>query len=90
MAAALFDNDHIPPESLLPAGYTFRSLRRDDFSKGHLDVLGDLAYIGPVTEEQWTDRFDDLRSCPGTYFILVIVKEDRIVGTGTLVVERKL
>lgn len=85
-------------QSLLPDGYTFRTLRRSDYKLGHLDVLADLAHIGDISEEEWTERFDFLAKCEGTYFVLVIVEagddenreEKRIVGTGTLLVERKL
>ncbi|TVY54734.1 Glucosamine 6-phosphate N-acetyltransferase [Lachnellula cervina] len=84
-------------QSLLPDGYTFRTLRRSDYKLGHLDVLADLAHIGDISEEEWTERFDFLAKCEGTYFVLVIVEagddenreEKRIVGTGTLLVERK-
>ncbi|TVY36763.1 Glucosamine 6-phosphate N-acetyltransferase [Lachnellula occidentalis] len=83
-------------QSLLPTGYTFRSLRRSDYKLGHLDVLADLAHIGDISEAEWTERFDYLAKCEGTYLVLVIVEagddeheEKRIVGTGTLVVERK-
>jgi glucosamine-phosphate N-acetyltransferase len=93
----LFSTSLIPSsiQSLLPTGYTFRSLCRSDYNKGHLDVLGDLAHIGDISEEAWIERFDFMAKCQGTYYVLVIEKtkdgeETRIVGTGTLVVERKL
>ena len=78
------------PSSKLPGGYSFRSLQRDDFKNGHLEPLQDLAFIGQILEEQWIQRFDFMRACPNTYFVLVIVNDGRIVGTGTLVAERKL
>lgn len=79
-----------PP--LLPPGYTFRPLQNNDFHNGHLEPLRDLAFIGTITEEAWRQRFEYMASCPETYFVVVIVAEEtgRIVGTGTLVVERKL
>jgi len=93
----LFSTSIIPNElqEALPAGYTFRSLRRSDYRKGHLDVLADLAHIGDISEEQWTERFDHMAKCQGTYYVLVIEDANRegdkkIVGTGTLVVEKKL
>jgi len=93
----LFSTSLIPSsiQSLLPTGYTFRSLCRSDYKKGHLDVLGDLAHIGDISEEAWTERFDFMAKCQGTYYVLVIEEtkgegEKRIVGTGTLVVEKKL
>jgi glucosamine-phosphate N-acetyltransferase len=88
------------PESLisskvkeaLPEGFRCRPLQRSDFKHGHLDVLGDLAHIGGITEEMWIERYDAMKRSNGTYFVAVIVdeKRDKIVGTGTLIVEKKL
>jgi glucosamine-phosphate N-acetyltransferase len=92
----LFSTGLISPKVLaaLPAGYSCRPLQRSDFKEGHLDAIQDLAYVGDITEEQWTERFDLMSKCPGTYYVVVIVdnnrKDGRIVGTGTLVVEKKL
>lgn len=90
MATPLFEVGLVPTASALPDGYSFRPLKRDDFANGHLEVLRDLAYIGSISQDQWTERFDYMKACPNTYYVLVIVKEDTIVGTGTLVAERKL
>ena len=92
----LFSSELISPAVLaaLPKGYTARPLQRTDFKEGHLDVIRDLAYVGDITEEQWVERFDLMHKCTGTYYILVIVDQNReggkIVGTGTLMVENKL
>lgn len=92
----LFSTNLISPkvQAALPKGYTCRPLRRSDFKEGHLDVIRDLAYVGDITEEQWTERYDLMSKCSGTYYVVVIVDENReagkIVGTGTLVVEKKL
>lgn len=90
MATSIFPQSLIPSKTQLPEGYTFRPLQRDDYHNGHLEVLKDLAFIGSISEEQWTDRFDHMAACRNTYFVLVIVKNDRIVGSGTLVAEKKL
>ncbi len=79
----------------IPEGFACRPLQRSDFKHGHLEVLSDLAHVGAITEEQWTERFDDMRKSNGTYFIVVIVDErsvteQKIIGTGTLVIEKKL
>ncbi|KAJ8071252.1 hypothetical protein OCU04_001586 [Sclerotinia nivalis] len=92
---SLFSNDLISEEcqNSLPEGYKFRALQRSDFHNGYLGVLRDLAYVGPITEEQWQERFDAMKKCENTYYVLVIVKEggdeEVIMGTGTLVVEMK-
>jgi glucosamine-phosphate N-acetyltransferase len=86
----LFPEDLVPSEIKLPDGYSFRPLERADFGKGHLDPLKDLAHLGEITEQSWTERFDFMTARDGTYYILVITKDDKIVGTGTLMVEKKL
>jgi glucosamine-phosphate N-acetyltransferase len=95
-ATSLFSTDLVSPKvkAALPEGYTLRPLQRSDFQKGHLDVLRDLAHVGDITEKQWTERFDWMLACNGSYYVLVIVDENRdggkIVGTGTLIIEKKL
>ena len=71
-----------------------RPLRRADYKNGHLDPLRDLAWLGEISEADWTERFDLMYSCNGTYYVLVIVQKtdsgEKIVGTGTLLIEKKL
>jgi glucosamine-phosphate N-acetyltransferase len=92
----LFSADLISPaaQAALPKGYIACPIQRTDFKEGHLDVIRDLAYVGDITEEMWIERYDLMSNCKGTYYIVVIVDQNReggkIVGTGTLVVERKL
>ena len=94
---SLFSNDFISLKVLetLPEGYICRPLQRGDFKLGHLDVLRGLTHVGEITEAEWTDRFDALKASNGTYYVVVLVQkegdvEKRVVGTGTLVVEKKL
>jgi len=96
MADSLFPSSLVKPEiqQSLPEGFAFRPLRRNDYKNGHLDVLRDLAYIGEISEGQWTEQFDLMSKCTGTYYVLVIVEtsgpgEGKIIGTGTLMVEKK-
>jgi glucosamine-phosphate N-acetyltransferase len=95
--APLFSPSLMPSsiDLAIPEGFACRPLQRSDFKHGHLEVLSDLAHVGAITEEQWTERFDDMRKSNGTYFIVVIVDErsvteQKIIGTGTLVIEKKL
>jgi glucosamine-phosphate N-acetyltransferase len=93
-------SQYLFPESLvssksqedLPEGFLFRPLERNDFNKGHLDVLADLAWMGTITEADWLGRFDLMNKLSGTYYVLVIVDKstEKVVGTGTLFVEKKL
>lgn len=74
----------------LPDGYSMRPLQRGDFSKGFLDVLRVLTTVGDVSESDFEKRFDEMKSGSG-YHVLVILNEKKdIVGTGALIVERKL
>ncbi|CAG8950194.1 hypothetical protein HYFRA_00008431 [Hymenoscyphus fraxineus] len=77
--------------SSLPAGFKIRPLERNDYAKGFLECLKVLTHIGNVTEEQFHERYDWMDTqAKGGYYILVIEnEEERIVGTGVLLVERK-
>lgn len=74
----------------LPASYTIRSLRKDDFSKGYLDCLKVLTHVGDLTVEEWNERYDEMAESKGTYYLLAVEHEGRVVGTGSLIVEKKL
>ncbi|XP_071961906.1 glucosamine 6-phosphate N-acetyltransferase-like [Antedon mediterranea] len=75
-----------PGESLI-----MRPLSATDYQKGFLDLLRQLTSVGEVTEEQFIEQFEHMRSCKNTYYIIVIedVSTGRIVACGTLIVERK-
>jgi hypothetical protein len=94
MADFIFDPAVISPETkaLYPEGYTMRPLARDDYHRGFLKCLQDLTWTGEITEEQFNERFDWQKAHgQGWYYCVVIVDAtDRIVGTGTVVVEKKL
>jgi len=92
-ADTLFSPSLISPNvvSALPEGYTIRPLQRADFSSGFLDVLRVLTHVGDVTQQEFEKRFDEMKAGAGGYHILVILDaEQKIVGTGALIVERKL
>lgn len=91
----LFDNSLISPaiQSLLPEHYTIRPLRQSDYSIGFLDCLRVLTTVGDITEAAWDERYKWMSTQgAGGYYILVIEDESKnqIVGTGALIVERKL
>ncbi|KAI9841247.1 MAG: Glucosamine-phosphate N-acetyltransferase-like protein [Sclerophora amabilis] len=89
--APLFSPDLISPSvaSSLPTNYTLRPLQEDDFHAGFLDVLRVLTRVGDVSEAQWTERYRWMTQRNGEYFVLVVWDGSRVVGAGTLVVERK-
>ncbi|KAJ5946013.1 Acyl-CoA N-acyltransferase [Penicillium verhagenii] len=88
----LFPSSLISPEviSLLPTDYTIRPLRRSDYQRGYLDVLRVLTTVGEISEEQWDERFEWIKSRNDEYYMMVVCDgADRVVGTGSLIVERK-
>lgn len=95
----LFSPSLISPEvtSALPEGYTARPLQASDYHAGFLDVLRVLTTVGDVTEQEFANRFEDMKAPAGLgrgaggYHVLVILDgEKKIVGTGALIVEKKL
>lgn len=98
----LFSPHLISPTVLaaLPEGYTCRPLRKSDYHSGFLDVLRVLTTVGDISEEAWNERYEWMSKRNDEYFLMVIVDTARetqeekgkggIVGTGCLVVERKL
>lgn len=88
----LFSASLISPEilSILPEGYTARPLRRSDFHLGYLDVLRVLTTVGDISESMWNERYDYLYKRNDEYYMIVICDgAGKIVGTGSLIVERK-
>lgn len=89
----LFDASLISPEVVasLPESYTIRPLDRGDYARGFLDCLRVLSDVGDVTEEQFQERFDWMKTQGrGVHYHIVIEHENRVVGTGAVIVERKL
>lgn len=89
----LFSASLISPQVIaaLPDGYTIRPLQRNDYDNSFLDVLRVLTHVGDITRQEYERRFDEMKAGKGGNHILVILDgEGKIVGTGALVVERKL
>lgn len=79
----------------LPAGFTIRPLVRDDHARGFYECLKVLTWVGGDGDGQpsaaeFRTRFDEMAAAAGTYYFLVIEWEGCVVGTGELVVEKKL
>jgi glucosamine-phosphate N-acetyltransferase len=88
----LFPSTLISPEVIaeLPENYTIRPLRRSDYNRGYLDVLRVLTTVGDISEDDWNKRYAWITSRNDEYYMLVVCDgEDRVVGTGSLIVERK-
>jgi glucosamine-phosphate N-acetyltransferase len=89
----LFSPDLISAEvaASLPSNYIFRPLQKSDYSRGFLDVLRVLTTVGDITEEQFNERYDWMNNKGGgSYYLLIIDDGEKIVGTGALIVEKKL
>jgi glucosamine-phosphate N-acetyltransferase len=90
---SLFSSDLLSPavSEALPQGYKIRSLRRTDYDTGFLDCLRVLTTVGDISQSQWEEQYDWFKKRDGGYYMLVVEDDkDRVVGCGTLVVERKL
>lgn len=89
----MFSQELISSEvsKLLPPDLTIRPLASTDYTRGHLDVLTVLSVVNDLGEEAWVNQFQAMRAVPGAYYSLVIVDNasDRIVGVGTVFIERK-
>lgn len=75
-----------PGENLI-----LRPLSLGDYDLGFLNILSQLTKIGDVSKEQFIERFTRMKSCPGTYYVMVIEDTERgqVIGSATLVVEQK-
>ncbi|ORY46488.1 hypothetical protein BCR33DRAFT_715554 [Rhizoclosmatium globosum] len=90
---ALFSDSLISPEvaKQIKEGYTIRPLHGGDYEKGFLDTLGSLTSVGPVSKQQFTERFNYIKARNDTYFTIVVedLKSGKIIGAGSIIVERK-
>ena len=49
-----------------------------------------LTWVGDYAEADFLEQYDEMARSNGTYYYLVLEHGGRIVGTGALVVEKKL
>ncbi|KAG6175926.1 hypothetical protein E4U27_005681 [Claviceps purpurea] len=90
--APLFPPSLISPDvtASMPAGYIIRPLEKNDYHKGFLACLQELTWTGDQTADEFAARYDEMdTNGAGPYYYLVIEHEDRIVGTGAIVIEKK-
>ena len=94
---SLFPASLISPAvaAALPEAYTIRPLQRGDYAAGFLDVLRVLTTVGEVPQADFEARFDEMkqtggRGAVGTHVLVILDGEGKVVGTGALLVERKL
>lgn len=88
-----FDASVIPQtvHQSVPDDLVLRPLASTDYSRGHLDVLAVLTTTPDVGEDAWRAQFQAMLSLKDTYYPIVLVSKqtDKVVATGTLLVERK-
>lgn len=54
-------------------------------------MLRVLTTVGDISEQEWAQEYDERTKIPDTYYTLVVCDgEGKVVGTGSLVKERKL
>lgn len=93
LSGPLFSPDLIGTDVVtsFPEGYTVRPLERGDYAKGFLDCLGVLSDVGDVSQDRFEERFDWMKTQgQGVHYHVAIEHENRVVGTGAIIVERKL
>lgn len=71
--------------------FKVRPLYQSDYEKGYINLLSQLTTVGDISFEQFSARFNAMKSCPDTYYITVIedLKTKQVIGTATLVIEQK-
>ena len=75
----------------VPDGYTLRPLQRDDHTRGFLECLSDLTWIGEYGEEEFYEQYDWLATKGKDWYYNVVIDDGtRIAATATMIVERKL
>ncbi|XP_076441691.1 putative glucosamine 6-phosphate N-acetyltransferase [Babylonia areolata] len=72
-------------------GLIIRPLALSDFDKGYMQLLQQLTKVGDVPQEKFEDRFRQMKSCPDTYYIVVIedTTTTQVIGSASLIKEQK-
>lgn len=76
--------------SALPEGYTMRPLSVNDYGNGFPEIFSVLTDVGDISKEAFEKRFREMQSIWGYYILVVLDGSKKIVGTGALVLEKKL
>merc|ERR1711877_22714 len=74
-------------------GLRVRPLCLEDYDRGFLQLLGQLTSVGDISREQWQQRWEEMKNCNSTYYVIVIedttVAGGLIIGAASMVMERK-
>ncbi|CAE6103349.1 unnamed protein product [Arabidopsis arenosa] len=71
--------------------FNIRRLEISDKRKGFIELLNQLAVTGSVTDEEFDQRFEEIRSYGDDHVICVIEEETsgKIAATGSVMIEKK-
>jgi glucosamine-phosphate N-acetyltransferase len=74
-----------------PSSYIVRPLHRGDYGRGYFDCLATLTWVGKPTQQEFEEQYDWMTTKGAEWFYNVVIEyEGKVVGTGVLIVERKL
>ena len=79
-------------QNIYQGKYRLRPLALSDYYHGYMDLLRQLTECGSVMFDQFRKRFQQMKECPESYYILVIEDthlNQQIIGSATLVCEKK-
>ena len=89
----LFDPALIPQSMRDAAGdaYHVRPLASTDLMRSHFGLLQTLTVSPPIAPSMYKSLFAHIKSCPDTYYIMVIIDRstDQMVAHGAVVLEKK-
>lgn len=66
----------------------FRKLSENDYHLGYLELLSQLTTVGEISFEEFKNQFNLIQQNPN-HLIYVIEHNQRIIATGTLLIEPK-
>ena len=68
-----------------------RPLASTDLMRSHFDLLATLTVAPPIAPSVYANLFTHLKSCNGTYYILVVIDKsnDQMIAHGAVILEQK-
>lgn len=85
-------NDSKLVKNIYNKRYLLRPLKVSDYDHGYINLLRQLTECGTIEYEQFRERFNEMKQCSNTYFIMVIEDFENnrdVVGSATLIIEKK-
>lgn len=75
-----------PGENLM-----MRPLNLNDYDKGYMQLLAQLTVVGDVSREEFEAKFEKMRACPNTFYIVVLedTSSNQVIGSASLIIEHK-